>query len=91
MQVFTNETTNTSSDPYAHKGGRLLIWVYGTFGGGLVSLEIQAPDGTWMPAENGVWSEALCRMPDLPAASIRLTISGSTGASLSAAIGGGAG
>ena len=81
----TTLSTNTSTAWTSAHDGNVFIQAVGTFGGGTLTVEIMLPDGTTTQAvEDGSWtaglvSQTLSVPNEMP---VRLTLSGSSGASI---------
>lgn len=65
------------------RGGDGFLMVTGTVGGGTYTLQIQAPDGTWLTAATGLTAIGVANFK-APAGPLRLTASGSTTPSIKA-------
>lgn len=81
----TTLTTNTSTNWYSAHDGKLSLQAAGTFGGGTLAAEIMLEDGSTVQAIQdgsftaGPVSKLLQLPPNTP---VRLTLSGSSGASI---------
>lgn len=91
VQLFTAETTNTSSAEFIHTKDHqpFNIYVSGTFGGATVVLEAEIPGGTDFVPVSNISNSISYTAPGMfthTAAPFvgRLTITGGTGANISA-------
>ena len=85
-QLFSNETTNTSTGQFGWPGGTGNLDGRGTFGGGSVALEYIGADGNWQPVSGGAVSAAGVVEFTMGACAMRATISGGTGHDIDAAV-----
>jgi len=89
VNIFTNQTIDGVSESLHHNGGDIAIFIWGAFGGGSVSIEVLTPDGSaWIPILDDVWTEASVKVVNIPPSRFRLSLSGSTGASVMAELSG---
>lgn len=50
-------TTDNSTPSFRYEGGKLNVYLTGSFGGGTVVIEAQAPDGDWVPLTDSELTE----------------------------------
>lgn len=86
MKVFSNQATDGSSEPFEYRGAGydMNVHVAGEMGGGTVAIEALCPDGsTWVPMGDAIDAAGLYVLRAAPIRG-RLTLSGATGADVSA-------
>lgn len=84
-QLFNTQIVDGSSDQYTIKNGNSILCITGTWGSGTVVVEVLTPGATWAPFKGASYTaDTSDRIELADAFTVRLTLSGSTGADLDA-------
>lgn len=85
MQLFDAQTSNGASTTFEIIAlGFVNVYVTGTFGGGTVAIQAQAPDGTWVDISGGDFASPGMRVIEAAPLTARLNLTGATSPNISA-------
>lgn len=87
IKLFEGQSANASSDWQTAKGGDALVFVWGTFGGGAVKIELSPDASTAFEDTDLTFTAQGMQKFYIPASTqFRATLSGSSGASINCSV-----